>query len=307
MNSLNRRTVLAATGLAALVGSAEAETGAPPATAGATGPSVQARLLTRARENSRALSFDGRHFGGPAWNFVLSETRGAEMVLLGEEHGTAEIPLFARELYLALGPAGFDTLAVEISPPIAEDLDQAARGGVSGVADFIRAFPPGPAFYFWKTEAELIAAVRAATPGRRAAVWGLDYEVTGDRRLIDRLEGQGARLGDTGAIGRGESFERRLGSLAGDAQSGGVVHVQRRPSTDQNPSRRVAPARHRCRSDTFDPGGDFSRSTVCGRAGVSDRTSAARASTAPTWSLASRPPRRRTTRPRCCSRWVRPI
>src|SRR5262249_41370944 len=43
------------------------------------------------------------------------------------------------------------------------------------------------AFYFWQSEAELIAAVRAAVPGRRDVLWGIDYEVSGDRRLIARL------------------------------------------------------------------------------------------------------------------------
>lgn len=147
-----------------------------------------ARLLARALENAHALTFDGANFSGPAWDLVLGEARGSEFTLLGEEHGTREIPLFARQLFLALRPAGYDTLSVEISPPIAEDLDRAARGGVPGIAQFVRDFPPGPAFYFWRTEAELIAAVRAAVPGQRAAIWGIDYEVTGDRRLIARLK-----------------------------------------------------------------------------------------------------------------------
>src|SRR5262249_10127063 len=71
--------------------------------------------------------------------------------------------------------------------PIAEDLDAAARNGVPGIQDFIKANYPGPAFYFWKTEAELIAAARAAVPGKRDVLWGVDYEVGCDRRLIKRL------------------------------------------------------------------------------------------------------------------------
>ena len=68
-------------------------------------------------------------------------------------------------------------------------MDRAARGGLAGIESaFVAAWPPGPAFYFWRTEAELIAAVRAAVPADREALWGLDYEVTGDRRLIARLK-----------------------------------------------------------------------------------------------------------------------
>ena len=153
----------------------------------ATAPSVQDRLLAAARQNAHAIEFDGSSFAGPGWSLVQRETRDCEFVLLGEEHGLAEIPVFARELFLGLRPHGFDTLAVEISAPIAEELDRAARDGLSGIEAFVRSWPPGPAFYFWKSEAELIAAVRAAVPGPQDVVWGLDYEVTCDRRLIDRL------------------------------------------------------------------------------------------------------------------------
>jgi hypothetical protein len=177
---IDRRRLLAAGALAA-AGPALAEPA--PAT-----PSVEQRLIAKALENLHPMAFDGRAFSGPGWELLLREGRASEFVLLGEEHGTREIPLLARELFLALAPAGFEALAIEISPPIAEDLDRAALGGVDGIRRFVEAWPPGPAFYFWRTEAELIAAVRAAAPKGREALWGLDYEVTGDRRLIARLK-----------------------------------------------------------------------------------------------------------------------
>jgi hypothetical protein len=181
---ISRRKLLAA--------SSAAVAAAPAAALAQAAPSppapIKERLLARARENTHALTFDGKAFGGPAWDLILKEARASEFVLLGEEHGTAQIPVFARELFLALRPAGFDTLGIEISPPIAQDLDRAAQGGVAGIAEFVKAWPPGPAFYFWQTEAELIAAVRAAAPKGHEALWGLDYEVTGDRRLIARLK-----------------------------------------------------------------------------------------------------------------------
>jgi hypothetical protein len=179
---ISRRKLLAAAGLAAAPAAALAQSPPKPLAP------IKDRLLARARDNTHALTFDGKAFGGPAWDLILKEGRASEFVLLGEEHGTAQIPVFAKELFLGLRPAGFDTLGIEISPPIAQDLDRAALGGVAGIAQFVRAWPPGPAFYFWQTEAELIAAVRAAVPKGHEALWGLDYEVTGDRRLIARLK-----------------------------------------------------------------------------------------------------------------------
>lgn len=187
---LNRRTLLAGAGALTAASAAKAQTSAPPASQPpqASPPSVQQRLIDRARDNIHPINFNGHSFSGPGWDLLVSQGRAAEFVLFGEEHGTHEAPILAKELFLALRPAGFDTLGIEISPPIAEDLDHAARAGVDGIAQFCREHPPGPAFYFWQSEAELIASARAAAPGRRDVLWGIDYEVTGDRRLIERLQ-----------------------------------------------------------------------------------------------------------------------
>src|SRR5690242_2955597 len=167
---LNRRTLLVGASALTAASTAHAQ---PAATAPASQPSqvsppgVQQRLIDRARQNIHAIAFDGRTFSGPGWDLLVRESSAADFVLFGEEHGTHEAPLRAKELFLALGPVGFETLGIEISPPIAEDLDHAARNGLAGIVQFCRQHPPGPAFYFWQSEAELIAAVRAAAPGRR--------------------------------------------------------------------------------------------------------------------------------------------
>jgi hypothetical protein len=183
MTTFNRRGLIGAAAAAAPL-AAQAQT--PAARAPAT--PIAERLVARARENALPLVFDGERVSGRGWEMILHESRGCEFVLLGEEHGTREIPWLARQLFLALRPEGFDALGIEISPPGAEDLDRAALAGVAGIKAMIEANPPGPAFYFWETEAELIAAVRAAVPRGREALWGVDYEVTGDRPLIARLQ-----------------------------------------------------------------------------------------------------------------------
>ena len=182
MDSLTRRLILVGATAAPLAAKAQTQAAKPPSVP------IAERLVARARAHAYPLAFDGRRCSGSAFDFMVAEGRASEFVLLGEEHGTREIPLLARDLFLALRPAGFDTLGIEISPPIAEDLDHAARGGVDGVRAFIEASPPGPAFYFWKTEVELVAAVRGSVAPGHEALWGVDYEITGDRRLIERLK-----------------------------------------------------------------------------------------------------------------------
>jgi hypothetical protein len=96
--------------------------------------------------------------------------------------------LLASQLLLALKPAGYERLAIEISAPVAAELDRAALGGLEGIRKFNAEYPPGPAFYNMRQEAEFLAKARPAFPADTQLLWGLDYEVTQDRRLIARLK-----------------------------------------------------------------------------------------------------------------------
>jgi hypothetical protein len=44
-----------------------------------------------------------------------------------------------------------------------------------------------PAFYGMAEEAEMLAAVRKAIPSSQPVLWGTDYEVAGDRQLLQIL------------------------------------------------------------------------------------------------------------------------
>lgn len=190
MKQLNRRAVIA--GSAFTVGAmvslpTNAQPTATPQSPTAT-ESVMQRMTMRAKENLHPITFDGKSFSGGGWDMLLSEGRSSEFFLLGEEHGIAEIPVLTGALFEALRPAGFDKLAIELSAPIADELDEASKHGIQGLRDYYVKYPPGPAFYFWRSEAELLAKVRGLVPYDEQAIWGLDYEVIGDRQLIERLK-----------------------------------------------------------------------------------------------------------------------
>ncbi|MEX0645369.1 MAG: hypothetical protein WD076_08660 [Parvularculaceae bacterium] len=154
-------------------------------------PPIADRLKAAAQENRLTLDYDGQKFSGPAWEALLAEGRNAHFFLLGEEHGIAENPKLAAALFAALIPAGYTKIAIEVSPPMARELDRAAAdGGVEGLARLF-AQPGGvPAFFGMKEEAEWLAAARAAAPPNEPLFWGADYEVGGDRLLVRLLEGK---------------------------------------------------------------------------------------------------------------------
>ena len=160
-----------------------------PASPPAKGPTFEERLAARAAENRYAVSLGNGTFSGPGWERLVEEGKQSRFFLIGEEHGVAEIPAVVRELFRTLRPAGYRHLAIEISPPMASTLDEVARGtdGVQKLSRFFQENPPGVAFFTLKEEAELLVAARAAVQGQEPVLWGLDYEVSADRYLLDGI------------------------------------------------------------------------------------------------------------------------
>lgn len=183
---VDRRALLGALGLSVAAGAAGAqEAQAPAATPPPAQPSLTDRITQRATENRHRLAFDGTRFSGPAYDLLLQEGRAAQYFCIGEEHGIAENPKLAAQLFAELQ---YDKACVEISPPMAAELDRAARNGMGGLRELFSDPGSQVAFFGMREEMEWLAAVRAARPGRGRAIWGLDYEVGGDRRLIQILK-----------------------------------------------------------------------------------------------------------------------
>ena len=129
--------------------------------------------LLRAHRTTLALA-DGA-LVGPGAEFLLSESRRAHIVVLGEEHGVADVPELAGALFRALRPAGYEHLALEVSPTTGAALDRLARGGRDSLAAFFGRHPLAVPFYDWHEEAQLLVDA-VADAGPDPVIWGVDYE-----------------------------------------------------------------------------------------------------------------------------------
>lgn len=188
--TMHRRDILTAAGVA-LMGAASAATARAQSAPAATPPpaSIEDRLVARARENRHALAFDGHRFSGPGWDLLVEEGRKAKFFMLGEEHGLAENAHLAANLVETLAPMGYNRMAVEISPPMAQEIGAAIdRGGLDGLKRYYAQTGAYVAFYTMAEEAMFLARARKALPRGEDALWGLDYEVGADRRLVARLK-----------------------------------------------------------------------------------------------------------------------
>lgn len=142
----------------------------------------------RANRYRLELTPDGE-LRGPGADFLLEEGRAAQFFLMGEEHGVAEIPEISAALFRDLAPAGYRHLAIEIGPSLADTLEGLVRGPdpEEALTAFYRDHPPGALFFSLRPDADmLIEAVRSAR-GTRDVLWGLDYDILGDRYALRRL------------------------------------------------------------------------------------------------------------------------
>jgi hypothetical protein len=148
----------------------------------------QARLLAALQTNRLSLTMSDGRPAGPGWDWLVQEARTARFTLIGEEHGVAETAQLASALFTALRAAGYTRCAIELSPPIAQDIEAAAwRNGVQGIEQFLST--PGIfTFYNLHEEAQFVADVVSAAPKNERVLWGFDREIFSDRYLISKLE-----------------------------------------------------------------------------------------------------------------------
>jgi len=116
----------------------------------------------------------------------------SQFVLIGEDHGIAEIAHFSAAYFEELASQGFTTLIVENGPAVADALEKTLKSdtGVAGIAAFNKAYPVATAFYKWQDEAQFLARIAKAA-GPSFQLVGMDQELMGaPNYLLDQMAEQ---------------------------------------------------------------------------------------------------------------------
>jgi len=188
---MDRRTFLSVSAFAAtapLIG-VPASAQPAPASPAPKKPTRAERIAEAMVANRMSLEFDGTRFSGAGYDWLLRRGSEADAFLLGEEHGIAENPKLAAELFRGLAAHRYRHLAVEISPPMAAVVNRALSSSDPNDLHTLLTTPESRiAFFGLREEAEWLRSARAALPGKSAFLWGMDYEVGADRHLIRMLE-----------------------------------------------------------------------------------------------------------------------
>jgi len=142
--------------------------------------------------NAYPLTVDEDGASGEGFDFLVTEAGNADLFLLGEQHGTADIARLARHLYARLhDEAGYSHLAIEVGPYSTAVMEGLLRDENPQAFETYRdglnmplAFP----FVFFGEELAFLRDVLRRTP-TAVTLWGLDQEfVASGAILADRLE-----------------------------------------------------------------------------------------------------------------------
>ncbi|MGE0815548.1 MAG: hypothetical protein AB7O93_19590 [Vicinamibacterales bacterium] len=127
---------------------------------------------------------DGRLEGAGA-DLLRVALQSTPYVLIGEDHGLAEIPAFSAAIFRDLAGRGVRDLVLEVGPEAGRRLTRAvgAADPEAEVRDWVRQYPFSLAFYDLVQEFEFLRQARAAAgPGLR--ITGVDQELMGASRML---------------------------------------------------------------------------------------------------------------------------
>ncbi|RZK46007.1 MAG: hypothetical protein EOO59_20035, partial [Hymenobacter sp.] len=118
---------------------------------------AQDSTLTRlVRQHSSALVASGTQFSGPGWDRLRAAAQKSQFVLVGEDHGLAQIPAFTAAVAEVFKPAVF---VAEIDPYVAQALTRLSAQPGLPVA-YERQYPESLCFYDLREEFELVRRLR---------------------------------------------------------------------------------------------------------------------------------------------------
>jgi len=157
-----------------------------------TQPSFAESLAAQRHE----MTIGPEGISGPGAELLLGEAEKASYVLIGEEHGIAEVGWLTRAIYTRASPP-FSTYAGEVGNMAAEKIKDLAQdpGGLAAFDAFQKEFPFAFPFATFKDDAELLGKI-----AKGSRIVGLDQEfLLSTIWLLSEIEGSLRRVAPAAA------------------------------------------------------------------------------------------------------------
>jgi hypothetical protein len=144
------------------------------------------KFTDRLLKNRYQLTVQDGVLAGSGVPVLQKAVSDAQFVLIGEDHGIAQIPQFVGAVCHMTEPQGFLNLAVETGPLAAGELQKwiTRDDGRTQLVAFEKQFPETIAFYNFQEEFDMLSRCAHAAPGGTLHLWGLDQELMGASNYI---------------------------------------------------------------------------------------------------------------------------
>jgi hypothetical protein len=137
-------------------------------------------------ENRYELALREGKLSGSGTGVLEKAIAEAQFVLIGEQHGTVEIPEFTAAVCDLAVPHGFHDMAIETGDLITTQLEKWIQSPDprGQIAEFDKEFPGALPFYHLREENGLLTHCSHLDKTGRFHLWGLDQEFFGSSRFL---------------------------------------------------------------------------------------------------------------------------
>src|ERR1700733_2378837 len=144
------------------------------------------KFADRLLNNRYQIAIRDGQLSGTGVPVLQNALAGVQFVLIGEDHGIAQIPQFVSGVCDLLGLEGFHTMAIETGPLAGQELQQwiSHDSGRASLIDFEKKFPETIAFYNFQEEYDLLSHCARSAQGGKFQLWGLNQELMGSSGMI---------------------------------------------------------------------------------------------------------------------------
>ena len=119
--------------------------------------------------------------GDDALDQIDSAIVGSQFIMVGEQHGIKEVGHFTDRLYTLAQQEGYRHLALEVSPFMAQELEQRIKRGVDSLINLDKAMPFSIPFYNNRDDVQMLIN---ALENPIADYWGLDQVFIVELRFL---------------------------------------------------------------------------------------------------------------------------
>ncbi|TJY37778.1 hypothetical protein [Pontimicrobium aquaticum] len=143
------------------------------------------------KANTYPIQFNGKDISGQGSQWLINEASKSNYFLVGERHGTANIPNISGAIFSKLTEVDYHLAALEIGRQASIEVQEILK---NGGYDSLKTFLENPkyfqaiAFLDWKEESLLASRIVSESKLKEKAIWGLDQEfLFGFKMYLERL------------------------------------------------------------------------------------------------------------------------